>query len=203
MKELEKESVKLKQEHQSLIDLEIKHKEANTEIKRLMAMVTEMNALKVGAKNAEEERKTMEIQNKKMRKFMRQSVITTNTLNVVGGMINSPSNLAHKSADMAAVVHAATKAALHSNTSSSSHAASVDGGDSGHHHSSSSSQHSASTSVEQPPSGRNSSNSSAVAADDNDENSSNGGSEPGVLSPKNMKMQLNDMFARRAPNSHQ
>ena len=57
-------------------DVEGKLKEANQEIKRLMNMVTELSAMKAGAKNAEEEKKVLEGQFKKMRKFMRQSAVT-------------------------------------------------------------------------------------------------------------------------------
>lgn len=73
VKSLEKENALLKNDNRAMQDVEGKLKEANQEIKRLMNMVTEVNSLKAGAKNAEEEKKVIEGQYKKMRQFMRQS----------------------------------------------------------------------------------------------------------------------------------
>lgn len=76
VKALEKENALLKNDNRAMQDVEGKLKEANQEIKRLMNMVTELSAMKAGAKNAEEEKKVLEGQFKKMRKFMRQSAVT-------------------------------------------------------------------------------------------------------------------------------
>ena len=73
-KSMETEVTRLKAEIRTLRDVESKLKEANVEIKRLQAMVAEMGALKIGAKNAEEERKSLENQFQKLRKHVRQSV---------------------------------------------------------------------------------------------------------------------------------
>ena len=72
-KGIETEITRLKAEIRTLRDVESKLKEANIEIRRLQALVGEVNALKQGAKNAEEERKTLEDEYKKMRKYMRGS----------------------------------------------------------------------------------------------------------------------------------
>jgi len=90
IKSLEKENFLLKQDNQSLQDLESKLKDSNNEIKRLMNILNEIQAMKMNAKNVEEEKKVMEGQYKKMRKFMRQSVLTSpiNTSNV-GGVTNT------------------------------------------------------------------------------------------------------------------
>ena len=45
---LERDNAMLKNDNRSMQDLEIKLKEANNEIKRLMSMVTEVNNLKKG-----------------------------------------------------------------------------------------------------------------------------------------------------------
>ena len=87
VKTLEKENALLKNDNRAMQDVETKLKESNTEIKRLMNMVTEVNALKAGAKNAEEEKKVLEGQYKKMRKFMRQSAVTPNA--AAAGMASS------------------------------------------------------------------------------------------------------------------
>jgi len=88
IKLLEKENLLLKHDNQSLQDLENKLKDANNEIKRLLNLLNEIQLLKANAKNVEEEKKIMEGQYKKMRKFMRQSVLTT-PIAASGGSGNS------------------------------------------------------------------------------------------------------------------
>lgn len=75
VKQLEKENALLKNDNRALQDVELKLKEAHSEVKRLMTVVAEVQALKVGVRNAEEEKKSMEGQYKKMRKFMNQTVL--------------------------------------------------------------------------------------------------------------------------------
>lgn len=73
--QLERENAVLKNDNRSMQDIEVKLKEANQEIKRLMNMVTEVHSLKKGLKTAEDEKKSIEGQQKKMRKFIRQSIL--------------------------------------------------------------------------------------------------------------------------------
>ena len=73
--QLERENAVLKNDDRSMQDIEVKLKEANQEIKRLMNMVTEVHSLKKGLKTAEDEKKSIEGQQKKMRKFIRQSIL--------------------------------------------------------------------------------------------------------------------------------
>jgi chromosome segregation ATPase len=80
VKQLEKENALLKTDNRGMQDVETKLKEANQEIKRLMNLASEASALKVGAKNAEDEKKLMEGQYKKMRKFMRQNAVNDSSM---------------------------------------------------------------------------------------------------------------------------
>jgi hypothetical protein len=68
----ERENVRLKAENRSMIDMEGRLRDANAEIQRLTAVAGEVSALKTDAKNAEEERKNMEVNYRKMRKFLAQ-----------------------------------------------------------------------------------------------------------------------------------
>lgn len=77
VKMLEQECQMLKKDNRAMQELEYKLKESNSEIKRLMDMVAEVNALKAGVKSAEEEKKSMEGHYKKMRRMVRQSGIVT------------------------------------------------------------------------------------------------------------------------------
>jgi hypothetical protein len=94
-KQLEKESAQLRNENRSLQDVDVRLKDAQAEIKRLLSLVDEVNSLKVGVRNAEDEKKVMEGQYKKMRKFMRQSIISGGGSKIMqqkpgGGSIPSP-----------------------------------------------------------------------------------------------------------------
>lgn len=84
VKQLEKENALLKNDNRALQDVELKLKEAHSEVKRLMTVVAEVQALKVGVRNAEEEKKSMEGQYKKMRKFMNQTVLINQNNNSSG-----------------------------------------------------------------------------------------------------------------------
>lgn len=89
VKVLEKENLLLKHDNQSLQDLENKLKDSNNEVKRLMNALTEIQNMKLSARNVEEEKKIVEGQYKKMRKFMRQSVLTAPIGNNGGSTLGS------------------------------------------------------------------------------------------------------------------
>jgi hypothetical protein len=75
LKALEKENIRIKINTRNNNDLNQSLKEANEEITRLMIVASEVSTLKAGAKNAEEEKKNMESQFKKMKKAVRQSIL--------------------------------------------------------------------------------------------------------------------------------
>ncbi len=75
VKQLEKENAVLQHNNRALQDVEAKLKDSHAECKRLMTMLAEVNALKAGARNAEEEKRSMEGHYRRMRKFMHQSVL--------------------------------------------------------------------------------------------------------------------------------
>lgn len=77
MKELQRECAMLRNENRAMQELEVKLKEANQEIQRLMTKISDANrpaagAASAGAQSAHEEKKSIEGQYKKMRKFIRQ-----------------------------------------------------------------------------------------------------------------------------------
>jgi hypothetical protein len=80
VKVLEKENALLRNDNKALQDVEIKLKDSHAEVKRLLTLVSEVQATKQhSVRNAEEEKKSMEHQYKKMRKFMNQSVMINHT----------------------------------------------------------------------------------------------------------------------------
>eukprot|EP01033_Poteriospumella_lacustris_P011781 gene11781-8391_t len=85
VKALEKENALLRNDNRALQDVELKLKESHAEVKRLLTIVNEVQQLKMGVRNAEEEKKSMEHQYKKMRKFMNQSVLINNTTGGAAG----------------------------------------------------------------------------------------------------------------------
>ncbi len=81
---LERENLRLRADNRSLQDLELKLRDTSAENTRLLAIAGEVTALRAGAKSAADERVNLEGQYKKMRKFIRQSVLV-NVNNSVGG----------------------------------------------------------------------------------------------------------------------
>lgn len=92
--QLEKEAVVLRNESRGLREVEQKLGEANEEIEQLLTSVSDMNTLKAGVRTAEEEKRQMEGQYKKMRKFMRQSVVSSNN---IGSLMSSAAPKGHGS----------------------------------------------------------------------------------------------------------